>query len=436
MPRTRTLASALAAFALAAAPASALAVTFTVNTTNYLAAATPANTGGLKAAVQYANAHPGTTIAFAIPTSDPGYVTASGYFRIAPPASEFNVPLVVTQSGTVIDATTQTAISNSNPLGPEVYLDGTSVIHPGDPNQNYGSDGFILQNVTGVVLRGFAIGNFNHGILVLGGGYNTIDGNNVGVNPVNVLAGNLQTGVYLSNTVDNTVGSVNGTGPNLIGGNQHGIRIMDNAYYSIIQGNFIGTDRSLTLDLGNLGNGIRIDAGAHDNRVGGNVIARNHATGVLIYTTAGAVNSVRNNNIFNNRCMAVRIQPAAAPCGNLTNDYQDPDTGPNSRQNRPSITAASYSNGVTSISGALNSVPNTTFLIDMYATPTLNPEGYAEGRMPLGTVVVTTDAWGDATFSYQLNYNSAGQYLTAAASRWVGAGLYETSEYSAGYHLP
>ena len=437
MSFTRTLASALVACALAAAPASALAVTFTVNTTNYTAPATPSNTGGIKAAVQYANTHAGTTIAFNIPTSDPGYVAAGGYFRIAPPSSEFNVPLAISQSGTVLDGSTQTAIANSNPNGPEIYLDGTAVIHPNDPMGNYGSDGVVLQAVNNVVVRGLAIGNYNNGILVTGGGYNTIDGNNIGVNATsNGVVGNLHAGVYLYNTVDNLVGAYNTTQPNLIGGNQHGVQIYNGSYFNIVQVNAIGTNLAGTLDLGNLGNGVRIDSAAHDNNVGGNTIAFNHATGVLIYLNAGTVNGVRNNAIYNNRCMAVRIQPTVTPCANLGNDYQDYDTGPNSRQNRPTITSAVYSGGTLTINATLNSLPNSSFIVDFFATPNLNPEGHAEGRTPLGYIPVTTDSMGNATFSYQVSYNASTQYITASASHWVGAGQYETSEYADGYHLP
>ncbi len=430
----------LSTLAAVLAPAVALAVPFTVNTTNYTAPAV-GTTGGLKAAVAYANTHAGTTIQFQIPTSDAGYVAAGGYFRIAPPASEYGHPLIVTMSGTIIDASTQTTlVGNTNTAGPEIYLDGINATQPANPNPAlFGNDGFVLANVQSVVVRGFAIGRFNHGITISGGGYNTVDGNYIGVAPSGTsTVGNLQSGVVLDNSIDNLVGALANTRPNVIGGNKHhGVLMTNNAWYSIVQLNFIGTNAA-GANLGNVGNGVRFELGAHDNRVGGNVIANNGSSNVLAYITAGTVNSVRNNNIYNGGCLPFRVQaaPAGGQCFISANDNLDPDAGPNSQQNHPIITNAIYSGGTTYVTGTLNSLPNTNFLIDFYATPAANALGQYEGRMVLGTITGTTDASGNFSFtSTPFTYNAYGQYITAAASRWVGAGLYETGEYSPGVQV-
>jgi hypothetical protein len=62
---------------------------------------------------------PKTVIKFELSNSDPGY--ANGVYTIQPIST---LP-ILTQAQTVVDATTQTTILNTNPLGPEVYLDGS-----------------------------------------------------------------------------------------------------------------------------------------------------------------------------------------------------------------------------------------------------------------------------------------------------------------------
>ncbi len=433
----RRHASALCIAAITAlAPAAALAGTFTVNTTNYSAPAV-GTTGGLKAAVAYANANAGTTIRFQIPTTDAGYVSAGGYFRIAPPSSELGAPLVVTRSGTIIDATTQTAFTgNTNTAGPEVVLDGANVASAANA-PNYGNDGFILANVQSVVLRGFVIGNFNHGLVIISGGYNTVDGNFIGVAPSGTTKmRNFQSGVRLDNTIDNLIGAYNGSQPNVIAGNNHhGVLVTNSAWYNIIQVNYIGTNAAGLAGIGNAGNGVRFDNGAHDNNVGGNVIAYNGSSNVLAFITAGAVNGVRNNSIYGGGCLAFRVQAANANgmCFISNNDLGDPDTGPNNQQNHPNVTNAVYSGGTTYVSGTLNSTPNTTFLLDFYASPGPNAVGQYEGRTVLGWVTATTDSSGNYTFTNTpFTFNGTGQFITVSASRWVGAGMYETGEYSPG----
>src|ERR1700730_4216441 len=74
--------------------------------------------GSLRAALDYATDHPGTTITFNIPTSDPGY--ANGVFTIHP--TGHLLPLVT--DGTIIDGTTQQGYAG-NPL---IVLDGSQIL--------------------------------------------------------------------------------------------------------------------------------------------------------------------------------------------------------------------------------------------------------------------------------------------------------------------
>lgn len=439
MSRRLAFVRALVVCATGLAPMSAFAGVFTVNTTDYMAGAVGTQ-GGLKAAVAYANANPGTTIQFHIPAAQ---ISAGGYFRIAPPQSQFGIPLVITQSNTVIDATTQTAFTgNTNAAGPEVQLDGQFVAQPQPAGQtNFGSDGFILQNVQNSVVRGFSIVRFSHGLLILGGGYNTVDTNYIGVMPNGTsTAGNYNSGIRIdSGSIDNLIGAYGVGQPNVIGGNYtNGVLLSGGTYFNIIQVNYIGTNASGTVNLGNGKSAVRMDTGAHDNNVGGNTIAFNFGSPVLLFVNAGTGNGVRNNRIYSGQCMPFRIQVAAGEaCALLANDAGDADGGQNGQQNIPTIVSAQYTAGTTTIHVTLDSLPNTLFLLDFYASPSRTPvTNLAEQRTVLGWDSVTTDASGHADYTFTTSTNTHLQYVAASASRWFGGGQYETGELTAPYWVP
>jgi hypothetical protein len=107
----------------------------------------------------------------------------------------------------------------------------------------------------------------------------------------------------------------------------------------------------------------------------------------------------------------------------------DTDVGENNLQNFPVITGVLSVGNSTTIHGSLNSTPNTTFQIDFFSSAALDPSGYGEGALFLGTTPVTTDGNGDTpisiTFPIALR---TGQVVTATATDPDG----NTSEFSAG----
>ena len=70
-----------------------------------------------------------------------------------------------------------------------------------------------------------------------------------------------------------------------------------------MKGNFIGTDRGGNADLGNTASGVLLLVGAHDNIVGGavagarNIISGNNGSGVRMEGTGTSRNTVRGNYI-------------------------------------------------------------------------------------------------------------------------------------------
>jgi hypothetical protein len=80
------------------------------------------------------------------------------------------------------------------------------------------------------------------------------------------------------------------------------------------------------------------------------------------------------------------------------------------------------------VRGKLHSAPNTTFTLDFYASATADPSGFGEGQRYLGSVVVTTDANGNAQFQVVLSAaTTGGEVISATATDPTG----DTSEFSA-----
>src|SRR5262249_50690754 len=142
-----------------------------------------------------------------------------------------------------------------------------------------------------------------------------------------------------------------------------------------------------------------------NNLVQGNVIHDNFGAGVFIGIRAQAVgNTVTQNSIYDTHSTRTRaglgidiLANSSDPGGVTLNDSMGHD-GPNHFQNFPVLTAAQYG----SVTGTLNSVPNTTFRIEFFANHEAGSFGYGEGERYLGSVNGTTDAGGNASFTVPL----------------------------------
>ena len=121
---------------------------------------------------------------------------------------------------------------------------------------------------------------------------NTIQGNYIGTDASGLLAIrnlNLAGGIVLfDNAVGNVIGGTGSGEGNLISGNS-GFGVYFGSvycYYNLVQGNLIGTDRTGTTNLGNLGGGVFVEGYGHS--IGGtnagceNVIAYNGGPGVAV----------------------------------------------------------------------------------------------------------------------------------------------------------
>jgi len=303
---------------------------------------------------------------------------------------------------------------------------------------------------------------------------NIVQGNLLGTNAAGTGAiPNVVDGVRLNiGAQQTTVGGTTPAARNICSGNTaHGVHLDESRDTTIqfsavsqntIQGNFVGTDISGALPLGNLLPGVVIFFGPTDNLIGGtgsgegNLIAFNtggfidDGLGGMIFVPGDGINitfdpdfsdplfvqdpvlrnRVSGNSIHSNNGLGIDLSLIAtspdAQDGPTPNDAGDPDDGPNEFQNFPVLTSVVSAGPSTTVTGSLNSTPNTTFSIEFFANTDCDPSGFGEGETFIGATTVATNGSGDASFVAVLPTNIGCRSVTATATDPDG----NTSEFS------
>jgi len=251
--------------------------------------------GSLRAAMYYALDHPGTTITFNIPTSDPRFT--NGIFTIQPTDG---FPSIA--NNTAIDGSTEPG--NQNQSGPAIQINGALAQPPSVfPN------GLRLAGSNSVINRLIVNGFPATGVL--------IDGTNAIANVVTACflgidaTGNTPvTNGFCPLTIDNgarsnIVGGLTVAARNIISGSAfQGMTIRDpGTAYNVVEGNYIGLNGTGTSALPSLGCGVGVFGGAQSNIIGGaisaahNVISGNTLQGLVISDTNTDGNIVIGNYI-------------------------------------------------------------------------------------------------------------------------------------------
>ncbi len=197
-----------------------------------------------------------------------------------------------------------------------VGSDGSTAIPNGSSGVliDGGSDSNVIGG-TSSSARNIISGNTEAGVFISGPTVdsNTVEGNYIGTNKIGTAdVGNGTYGIVLDNSPSNTVGGTIGvtvggncTGAcNVISGNEaDGIWFYgDFADSNNIKGNYIGTDVSGNIGLGNSNSGINITNSSDSNLIGGstaaerNIISDNDYHGIGMYSTANALNNVISGN--------------------------------------------------------------------------------------------------------------------------------------------
>ncbi|NNJ97675.1 MAG: DUF4347 domain-containing protein [Gammaproteobacteria bacterium] len=446
--------------------------TFVVSNTNATGA------GSLHQAILDANANTGVvdTISFNIAGAGPHIINLSG-------------PLPVIDEAVIIDGTAEPDFSYAGDSSPRpvVVIDGSSagavdglVIGPSGGGstirglviQNFQNDGILLlggnntitANILGLQADGVTIAGNNlagagihgniriessnniiggltpaerniisgsgfSGIALFGAGAtgNQILGNFIGTDITGTLdRGNAQEGIEIQDAGGNIIGGTVAGARNIISANGSDGMEIDNGDNNTIQGNFIGTDITGTLALGNVRDGIDINensgAGATGNLIGGtdpnaaNRIAHNGLHGVEVRDAPTVNNTILGNRIYGNGLIGIQLSSDGVV---TPNDAGDSDGNSNNLQNFPVLTAADTNTIDTIVvDGSLNSSANDYFRLEFFASGAGDGSGYGEGETFLGHVNVATDGSGNASFSAALSATVAnGAVISATATK-------------------
>ena len=327
-----------------------------------------------------------------------------------------------------VDAAGQTAVLNSwgvhAQFGTNLTIGGPL---PADRNLISGNgEGISLSRFPGSLIQGNLVGTAASGITAIANGYGI------------TVALDTGTITITGNVVSGNGSAINGLGIGVFSTGTAG----DRSY--VIQGNWIGTDATGAVPLGNRGYGISLDD--KNITVGGpapgqgNVIAYNRGGVIYGLSTFNKHSPIRGNSIHSNAAFFANVNLIGIDLnadGVTPNDLGDADagTGANDLQNFPIITSAVPSFGespdgdTTTITGTLNSLPDTTFAIDFYANLGCvgRPQEAREGRTYLGSKDVTTDGSGNAIINAVLPvFIDPGSPVTATATSPDG----NTSEFS------
>lgn len=229
-----------------------------------------AGAGSLRQAILDANTSGGVdAIVFNIPGTDGG--CSGGVCTIQP----LSVLPDITDPVAINGYTQAGSQANTNGAGQglntmlTIELDGSQIAN---------ADGLTIATsgggttITGLIINLFGTaGIFGAGITIDNSSDNIIQGNFIGTDPSGTMAlGNQTRGVFVTgNSDDNLIGGSQPAARNLISGNlERGIFILGDGMDNLIQGNLIGTDITGTLPLGN-DTGINIQPSSLRTLVGG-----------------------------------------------------------------------------------------------------------------------------------------------------------------------
>jgi uncharacterized delta-60 repeat protein/CSLREA domain-containing protein len=313
----------------------------------------------------------------------------------------------------------------------------------------------IGTNLTGTAKRG----NGQHGVAIVNALSNTVGGSVVGAG--NVISGNALNGLYLAgstasgNVVQGNLIGTNLAGTASLGNGTNGIRLQGvpstqvggrtaaagnvisgndfgGIYISdrsgtgnVLEGNWIGTDKTGAFSLGNANFGVLINI-ASNNMVGGtasgagNTLAFQSVGVRVLGNTAATGNRIQQNSMYGHTTIGIDLGNDGA----TANDPDDPDAGPNQRQNFPEMTAAVLNGESLDITYSVPSaVANSTYplVVEFF----LADAGGREGQAYLGGE--SYPAPGADSVALTVSGISPGHLVVATATDANG----NTSEFSA-----
>ncbi|HEX4439485.1 MAG TPA: IPT/TIG domain-containing protein [Thermoanaerobaculia bacterium] len=259
------------------------------------------------------------------------------------------------------------------------------------------------------------------GVWMQVGGPVFVMGNRIGTDPSGMIAVPNEDGIHLTHRGAQIGGPTSWYG-NLISGNtQYGIYIsgtIDDGT-SVIENNVVGLDAAGGTSLPEQRLGILL-AGSSAFNIRRNAIADQWEAGIALQYDS--VNDRLSQNLIFGNGFGIDLGYDPGSIARTQNDPEDSDAGANELQNFPTLVAGTASGGLLTVSGALNSAPDASYDVEVFAT-----KPNTAGQTFVGTLRVTTDSNGNASFGSTLVADvQAGDGLTATATDAAG----NTSELS------
>jgi trimeric autotransporter adhesin len=438
--------------------------------------------GSLRQAIINANAFANISgvdrIEFAIPTSDPNYNASTGVFRI-----NVTTALPVITDGVFIDGESQAInIGNTNAglMGPggtvgvqnialgqvqrpeieivalqsvprlfelnasDISIRGLAVYGAGNEViyvNTLANNALIENNVIGSGAASFSDpGSANRSLNNLITGWQADDGiirnnllgfsNSQGIQIIGqmdrwLVTGNSMTSVAMANSGLDMVwiegNDVVISGNRFYSNNSSGIEVGSTSLNTLIENN------SILASTGGEGFAVRINDNAAGGKFQFNVVTGSTGAGIVVRNSASI--TIFQNSFSGNSLLGIDL----GTTGVTPNDSGDTDTGPNGLQNYPVLYSVTQVGANVNIAGTLNSKPNATYRIELFASPAGDSTGYGEASTFIGGFNVTTDALGNAALSgsFFSTFVPNGSSVTSTATEWLGGSNYGgTSEFS------
>jgi hypothetical protein len=371
------------------------------------------------------------------------------------------------------------AISGATATGNQISYNLIGVTYDGTQALGNEQDGVAITSSSNQVGPGNVISANQIGVDISGASTEGINitGNLIGTDETGEFdLGNAFQGVLIDGANGVTIQG-NADGSQVISGNDVGIELTDSATGALIEGTFIGVDKTGSIALPNAQQGILIDGGAWDNTIGGttstnkNVISANHwgieidggpptgpsansVVGNLIGTditgalplgneidgvaitgssgnTIGGLNAAQGNTIAFNTDAGVDVISGNADTIESNSIFSNGTLGieldgsSNDNITAPTVTAALPDTALsaTEIDVSYTGAADSTYLIQFFSTPGTVAQGDVEGETEVGETTVRTNSSGSiiglANGIYAVDVGvivATGDWVTATAT--------------------
>jgi parallel beta-helix repeat protein len=263
---------------------------------------------------------------------------------------------------------------------------GAPIIEINGASAGTGTSGlYVPASGSESTIRGLIINRFDgSGIYGLSSADLVIRGNYIGTDASGTVGLGNNNGIYITGSSRDTIGGTTSAERNVISGNTYDGIYLSDVRDSFIQGNYIGTQASGTGAIPNGQHGIHLDTNSSRNMIGGTA----SGAGNLIASNTGGGIAIGGSDSVSNTILSNSIADNAwlgldlGMDGVTANDADDADTGPNNLLNFPVIYSVTISGGNVTIIGEAR--PGAT--VEFFEAAA-DPTGYGEGQTFVGSAV-------------------------------------------------